>query len=281
MTSSTSDPTGNSELRAELLDHQIETCDELINAVLSHYSPGEDELIFSNLNDCFESLEEATHELFDDPDKTQQIVREFRRILIEFAVDREFDGRINENYGDDNIVRIYRFFKLYTTVVLGYPMQGRNEFALVGYEESLDNFNRVRGSREHGRRDPTEDKNLAPIGYLILIWYLLEDVLKRWRDILEKPEESIEVAESVLNSGDPEMGFINYIQEDRHQAHITSYRAGVGEDTPIFRVYETDSFIKEGDIVEFGLKEDDDGSTLTDGHGHPFAKEVELPYCDT
>jgi len=281
MTSSTSNPPGDSELRAELLDHQIKTCDELIGAVLSHYSPGEDELIFSNLNDCFESLEEATHELFDDPDKTQQIVREFRRILIEFAVDREFDDRINENYGDDNIVRIYRFFKLYTTVVLGYPMQGRNEFALVGYEESLDNFNRVRGNREHGRRDPTEEKNLAPIGYLILIWYLLEDVLKRWRDVLEKPEESIEVAESVLNSGDPEMGFVNYIQDDRHQAHITPYRVGVSEDTPIFRVYETGSFIKEGDIVEFGLKEDDDGSTLTDGHGHPFAKGVELPYCDT
>jgi hypothetical protein len=274
MTSSTSDASTDSNLRAELLNHQIKTCDSLISDILDNYSPVEDELIFSNLNDCFESLEEATHGLFNDPDRTQQIVREFRRILIEFAVDQGFDDRISEDYGDDNIVRVYRFFKLYTTVALGYPVQDQNEFALVGYEESLDNFNNIRGDREHGRRDPTAEKNMAPIGYLILIWHLLEDVLERWREVLNKSEEAIRMTELQLNENS--IGFVNNIQDDRHQAHITPYRGDISEKTPIFRVYETDSFIKEGDIVEFGLKENDDGSVQTNRYNHPFAKGVEL-----
>lgn len=279
MTSSTSDPSGDPKLRTELLDHQMKTCDRLISDILSHYSPGEDEEIFKNLNDCFKSLEEATHELFDDPDKTQQIVREFRRILIEFVFDREFNDRIDDGYGSDNIVRLYRLFKLYTTVALREPMQGQNEFALVGYEECLDNFNRVRGNREHGRRDPTSDKNLAPIGYLILIWYLLEDVLNRWQSVLEESEEAIDAVECVLNSGDPEIGFVNRIQDNRHQAHITAYR-DISQRPPIFRVNETELFIKEGDIVKFRLREANDGSAKTNQYGHPLAKEIKLPYND-
>lgn len=230
---------------------QIESCQELVDDII--YDLETDEFNHRLQRD-FEKLKQASENLPDDIDEVVDISRYLKRILLIIAEERGYHDKLIVNARDgklrDDLMSPYYWFKLYSEFVLTQPQEFRHEFALQGLEKALSELYNRRIDQEHGTPSPDAEEDVAPVGFAILSWCLLEDVLARWHELVTTDASNIEPNVETLNSELVKYGVIKAFNHDNTKGYVTLYYRGEGGDGVAFYVDNVEGFLPSvGDLV--------------------------------
>jgi hypothetical protein len=240
---------------------QIDRCQELVGDIIFDIDTDE---YNHRLQRDFEKLKQASENLPDDVDEVVDISRYLKRILLIIAEERGYHDKLIVNARDgklrDDLMSPYYWFKLYSEFVLTQPQELRHEFALRGLEQALSELYDRRVDQEHGTPSPDVENDVAPIGFAILAWCLLEDVLNRWQELINTDSGEIEPNVDTLDSELVKYGIIKAFNHDNTKGYVTLYYRGEGGDGVAFYVDDVDGFLPAvGDIVT--VTESDDYDT--------------------
>lgn len=254
---------------------QIERCQELVDDII--YDLETDEFNHRLQRD-FKKLKQASENLPDDVDEVVDISRYLKRILLIIAEERGYHDKLIVNTWDgklrDDLMSPYFWFKLYSEFVLTQPQELRHEFALRGLEQALSELYDRRSDQEHGTPNPDSEEDVAPVGFAILSWCLLEDVLTRWYELISTASSSIDSNVETLDSELVKYGVIKAFNHDNTKGYVTLYYRGEGGDGVAFYVDNVDGFLPSvGDIVSVTESDDYDTHKMN----NKLAEQVERP----
>jgi hypothetical protein len=252
---------------------QIERCQELVDNLI--YDLESDEFNHRLQRD-FEKLKQASENLPDDVDEVVDISRYLKRILLIIAEERGYHDKLIINARDgklrDDLMSPYYWFKLYSEFVLTQPQELRHEFALQGLEQALSELYDRRIDQEHGTPSPDAEEDVAPVGFAILSWCLLEDVLARWHELVTTDASNIKPNMETLNSELVKYGVIKAFNHDNTKGYVTLYYRGEGGDGVAFYVDNVKGFLPSvGDLVTVSESEEYDTHKMN----NKLAKQIE------
>lgn len=234
-----------------ILSETQQKCEEKVREILGQIDPTTSEEIYNNIGDSFEALKNVTEIVFEDPSRATLLYDNIRRIFVAIALERGYLDKMKykEKLADD-ILNGYRWFKLYSTIILKKENEFRYEFVLNDMKQIRDD------TLSHGLIPVSEKGNVAIIGQLVLMWYFLEDLFNVYAEILLLSDDEISKGVKKLEGYKIQQrqttelyGFINRLMDDI--GFIISYHRGQDKGTR-FRLQDVNFFPDEGDIVEYG-----------------------------
>lgn len=281
------------EFREIMLGNQINKCQDLVEEILTNLDQEEKSVVYSNIGHSFETLKKLSKDVFAYPKGTNTIFSSFKDLLTAIAEERGYRDKMIRNKNGEmrkEFEKSLFWFKLYSQVILNEPRE-------IRYEYAYRNFKNHRNAMDHEFLSEEAEFHPVKISLVIMLWYTMEDVLKRWKQIVELSEDKIKERTNLLEKEEDDelkYGFIHRIEKYQHdekdkfikRGFITSYLEGEdGKSTyfevdqlkienkvsvlPSYEELDEDKMIKEitndgviGKIVKFKNKDSKNYSSL-------------------
>ena len=263
-----------------ILQDPIEACDEVIDKILdAHQDPSipRDEDPFERVYGLYSSVRRNSLDAFDDRFKASAVYDALKSLLRSIGEECGYEHLMHyeTNYGkrqvSDGIDRGVYWFKLYAAVLLETQPDITYEWAVSHFKEHRD----MRVSHPETIEAPDSGPDAMYVSSIVPLWYVLEDILRLWRKILDMDSEKRDEREQVLKGeigpdgglATYRYGFIqnfNHRTDDPDEGYITDYQNGEDGKNSRFIAGEADFFPSVGDIVQFTAEQD------TKHNGEPF-----------
>lgn len=238
------------------LQAQTTKCEEVAinvqNLILQEGMTDEKLDFVGSIREELTEMEESTKELFDNPDRINDVNRHIRRILLDIAEYFDYDQKIYDNRNNlkDDISTLFHWFKLVVKLHLG------SDCREVEHEYAIHECRRKRNDREHGPSGESLRPDIIGIG--VLTWYALHEILWNW-----KAAQNIAIHGTTNRAeadDEHKYGFIYKINKKDSQGadhSITQYSEGESGDKIAFEKGDLDFLPSKGDVVMFNKTERD------------------------
>lgn len=259
-------------INGTILQDPMEGCDEVIETILdAHQDPGvpREEDPFEDIYGLYNSVRQNSLDAFDDRFKASAVYDALKLLLRSIGEEcgyehlMHYESKYGKQQVSDGIDRGVYWFKLYAGVLLETQPDITYEWAVSHFKEHRD----MRVSHPETIQAPGSGPDAMYVSSIVPLWYVLEDILRLWRKILDMGSEERDEREQVLK-GDigPDGGLATYrygfIQNFNHrtgrpdEGYITDYQNGEGGKNSRFVAGEADFFPSVGDIVRFNAEQD-------------------------
>jgi hypothetical protein len=176
-----------------------------------------------------------------------------------------YTDRYGKEKISDSIDNCVYWFKLYSGVILETQPDITYEWAVSHFKEHRD----MRVSHPETIQVPSEGPDPTYVSSVVPLWYVLEDVLRLWRKVLDMDEDDRQDREYVLEGEiSPDGGLKTYrygfIRDLSHRAdkadkgYITDYQTGEDGGGCEFEVGDSDFFPSVGDVVQYRVAENEE-----------------------
>lgn len=224
------------KFREAIMEDQINNCEKLIEEILLELLDlEENKKVYEKADINFDTLKKTTIDIFRYSKQIEAFFGSYKELLTAIADDR---GYLNKMKRFDNGVKcefeksLY-WFKMYSEIIIKNPRNIRYEYAY----RNLKNF---RNADYHQYLSREAQFHPVIVSLIIMLWYTLEDILERWKKIIEMDNEVVKERRKILNSEseeDKKYGFIDYVCyriDKPSYGFITSYIEGEGGDSTYF-----------------------------------------------
>lgn len=262
-----------------VLKDQVSACDDIIQAIIDNQQrktdSASDKKPYVVVFDIYQRVRKHSVQAFEDRFLTSALYDALKILLRKIGEECGYEQRMHftNRYGEDrvadNIENGVYWFKLYTGVILRRQPEITYEWAVPHFKEHRDlvvsHPTEVEPLRDVP--DPTLVSSVVPL------WYVLEDVLRLWREVLDIPTERRDHREQVLEGEETpadsseayQYGFVRGFNERSGKpdaGYITGYQNGEEGKGSRFKVGETDFFPSKGDVIRFQSEQqqDEDGN---------------------
>lgn len=266
MTMSDVDSSSSEAVDGTVLQDQMEACDGIINRIVeSHEDPSKspEEDLYNQINGIYQRVRANSIQAFEGRFQTSALYAALKTLLRRIGEERGYEERMHytrrgKDLVADGIDNSVYWFKLYASVVLEIQPRFTYEWAVPHFKEHRDLIVSHPTTLQPLRDgpDPTLVSSVVPL------WYVLEDILRLWREVLDMDAEKREQREYVLNGevasdgglATHRYGFINTLNHRTGKpdiGFITGYQNGENGKGSRFRVEDVDFFPSIGEVVEF------------------------------
>jgi hypothetical protein len=227
--------------------------DEVTELVLQQGLTGDKLDLVGDIDQEIEEMKRDTKELFNNPDRINDLNRHIRRILLDIAEDLDYKQKLYDEHNNlqDDISTLFYWFELVVKPNLGA------DYREVEHDYAIHECRTKRNDMEHGGSGDRIRPDVIGIG--LLTWYALHEILLNWEEVQNQ------VIHGHLNrieqDEDNEYGFICKLnnQEGSGAPHsLTHYEQGENGNKIPFEPEDIDSFPSVGDIIIFARDEDGD-----------------------
>jgi len=257
-----------------VLQEQIEICDGIIEGVVqSHQDPSKpaDEDPYILVNELYQHVRTKSIDAFEDRFQTSALYASLKALLRKIAEERGYEHLMHyrdkgKDRVNDSIDNCVYWFKLYAAVALERQPEFTYEWAVPHFKEHRD----LTVSHPAKIKPLSDGPEPTLVSSVVPLWYVLEDVLLLWREVLDMDPDERDEREAILEGeiGDDRLetfryGFIrdlNHKDGNQDDGYITGYQTGEDGKGSRFTVADTDFFPSVGDIVRFQAKQKRDGN---------------------
>lgn len=248
------------------LQIQADKCKSIISevrkSVLEQGFTGDKLNLVGDIEREIEVMEDDTQELFDNPDRVNDINRHLRRILLDIAEDFDYEQKLyNENNNlQDDISTLFYWFELIVKPNLS------SDYHEVTHDYAIHECRSKRNDVEHGRTGDRIRPDIIGIG--ILSWYALHEILMNWERAQSQAMHGH--LARIDQDTENEYGFIcklNYQDGAGSPRSITQYEEAEEGNKISFEPDDVISIPTVGDIVTF---------SQTDRDGTPIATDITI-----
>lgn len=255
----------------EMIEEQIEECFDLLADIIEpRIDVDNDDDVYRKIDGYFGRVEQSTKNCFQNRFNTAQLYNDLRYIFLGISLEQGYHERLQRQAGRnvktaDNVVNMFRWFKMYATVLL-------NEEIDLPYAFVFEKLNTYREDRiAHPTELPSPDQQTDPVllSSLLLIWNALEGVIRTWGRILDLDDDIYEQRRDLL-SEDHEfhIGFVDHV--GGRVGYITSFQEGEGGQSIRMEPKHVEYFPSEGDVVILKAEQ----QFRRDGDPHPSLTPV-------
>lgn len=268
-----------SKIDGTLLSDPIETCDGLISDIVrSHQGTHSEAELLEKAYELYKEVRINSIGAFESrfgASALYDALKSFLRCIGE-ECGYEHHMHYRTNYGRKEVsdainIGMY-WFKLYAAVVLDIQPEIKYEWAVSDFKEHRDE----QVSHPESIQMPGKGPDPIFVSSVVPLWYVLEDVLRYWRSILDKDLDRRDEREQILRGeiapdgglATYRYGFINNINHRKgrkDEGYITGYQNGENGKNSRFVVGDADFFPSVGDIVRFNAEQD------TNYDGEPYS----------
>lgn len=264
-----------------ILQDPIEACDDVIDDIMgAHQDPTvpRDEDPFEQVYGLYTSVRKNSLDAFDDRFKASAVYDALKALLRSIGEERGYEHLMHyeTKYGkqqvSDGIDRGVYWFKLYAAVLLETQPDITYEWAVSHFKEHRD----MRVSHPETIQAPDDGPDAMYVSSIVPLWYVLEDILRLWRKILDMDADARDEREQILRGEiGPDGGLATYrygfIQNLRNrdngpdEGYIADYQNGEDGKDSRFVIGDADFFPSVGDVVRFNAEQD------TNDKGEPYS----------
>lgn len=251
-----------------VLQDQIDVCDDIMGTIVDS-RPERPESVdeadpYEQIYEIYQRVRGNSIRAFNDRFQTSALYSALKMMLRTIGDERGYEHRMRytnsrgEERVNDSIDNGVYWFKLYASVVLETQAEITYEWAVPHFKQHRD-LNVSHPTEIEPLRDgpdPTLVSSVVPL------WYVLEDILRLWRQVLDMDSDHRHHREQVLaGEEEPEdsilthrYGFIrdlDHREDSPDVGFITDYQNGENGKGSRFEVGDTDFFPSVGDVVQF------------------------------
>jgi hypothetical protein len=257
-----------------VLQDQVEACDEIMDGIIeSHQDPSippeEDPL--EQVYGLYKHVRTNSIQAFNNRFQASALYDALKSLFRSIGNERGYEHLMHytDRYGkekiSDSIENCVYWFKLYSGVILETQPEITYEWAVSHFKEHRD----MRVSHPETIQTPSEGPDPTYVSSVVPLWYVLEDVLRLWRKVLDMDEDDRQDREHVLEGEiHPDGGLETYrygfIRDLAHRpdrtdkGYITDYQTGEDGGGCEFEVEDTDFFPSVGDVVRYRVVENEE-----------------------
>lgn len=249
-----------------VLEDQVAACDEIIEGIVDAHEGDPDADVDAVLETkrLYERVRQHSLDAFDDRFSTSSLYDSLKIMLRRIGEERGYEGRLHymnrsgKNRVADNVQNSVNWFRLYASVVLNRPLDLTYDWAVPHFKQHRDLIVSHPTTMDplRDRPDPTLVSSVVPL------WFVLEDLLRGWRAILDTDDSHLADREAILRGEQAPLGkdepyrygFVRELQHRSDQVdvgYITGYQNGENGKNSRFDVHDVDFFVNEGDVVRF------------------------------
>lgn len=239
---------------SRLLDEQIDSVKERTQDVLEPYvgevEPGETDY-YAEAAENIGSIEDLSQFTTLNNFASSGLYDTIKEFLKNIAREQGFYQQLiykeHPERANDSVVNLFRWLKLYASVLLEEQVEIKHEFII----ENFDEFRRrMSHSSEDEPADPGREADPVLQSMLVLLWRIIEDIIDLWGRLLSLTEFERDMRLGELESLQREDGEYGFIQKlDHRKGLVRTYMQGEEGQRTKFEPSQVDFFPSTGNIV--------------------------------